>query len=59
MGEVQLPNSRDDAAGAHRGGRNADTMTRHIRSLLRRIRRRVDGWTLIAFNPPYPDPADR
>jgi hypothetical protein len=52
MGEVQLPNSRDDAAGAHRGGRNADTVTRQIRSLLRRIQRRLDGWTLIAVNSP-------
>lgn len=33
--------------------------TGRVRARLRRAVRRLDAWTLTAFNPRYPTPADR
>jgi len=35
------------------------TDTNRIADLLRQALRRLDDWTLLAFNPRYPGPADR
>jgi hypothetical protein len=35
------------------------TDTNRIAHLLRQALRRLDDWTLVAFNPRYPGPADR
>jgi hypothetical protein len=35
-----------------------NTTTRRIADLLRQALRRLDEWTLVAFNPRYPTPAD-
>jgi hypothetical protein len=35
-----------------------NTKTGHFTDLLRQVLRRLDDWTLIAFNPHYPSPAD-
>lgn len=36
-----------------------NTTTPRIADLLRQALRRLDDWTLVAFNPRYPSPADR
>jgi hypothetical protein len=35
-----------------------NTKTGQFTDLLRQVLRRLDDWTLIAFNPHYPSPAD-
>jgi hypothetical protein len=35
-----------------------NTMISRIPGLLRLALRRLDDWTLVAFNPRYPSPAD-
>jgi hypothetical protein len=35
------------------------TTTPRIADLLRQVLRRIDDWTLVAFNPHYPSPADK
>jgi hypothetical protein len=35
-----------------------NTRIGQLSDLLRLVLRRVDNWTLIAFNPRYPSPAD-
>ena len=35
-----------------------NTKTGQFTNLLRQVVRRLDDWTLIAFNPRYPSPAD-
>ena len=35
-----------------------NTKTGQFTDLLRQVLRRLDDWTLIAFNPRYPSPAD-
>lgn len=36
-----------------------NTTTPRIAGLLRRTLRWLDDWTLVAFNPRYPSPADK
>ncbi len=36
-----------------------NTTIGRIPGLLRQVLRRLDDWTLVAFNPRYPGPADR
>jgi hypothetical protein len=36
-----------------------NTTTPRIADLLRQALRRLDDWTLVAFNPRYPSPADQ
>ncbi len=55
----RTPRNAADAAEEHdEEDAMPNTKITRFSDLLRQVLRRVDDWTLVAFNPRYPSPAD-
>ena len=53
-----FPQRRGRGLTNHEEDDMPNTTTPRIADLLRQVLRRIDDWTLVAFNPRYPSPAD-